>query len=55
VSPASTLAGRDTWLAGGSSLAGAQSACFRPALVPGGRVTLSQYVTGGLDRNQSCV
>jgi hypothetical protein len=55
VSPVSTLAGRDTWLAGGSSLAGAQSACFRPALVPGGRVTLSQYVTGGLDRNQSCV
>ena len=31
----------------------------RPArsrpLVPGGRVTLTQYVQGGLDRNQSCV
>src|SRR3954447_1043170 len=50
----SPLAGRDSWLAGGTSLTGAQAACARPALVPGGRVTLSQYVSGGLDRNQSC-
>jgi hypothetical protein len=55
VPPGSTLAGRDTWMAGGSSLAGAQAACFRPGLVPGGRVSLSQYVTSGLDRNLSCV
>jgi len=51
----STLAGQDSWLAGGTSLAGAQSACLKAALVPGGRVTLSQYVYGSLDRNQSCV
>ena len=54
VPPGSTLAGRDTWLAGGSSLGGAQAACSGPALVPGGRVMLSQYVTSGLDRNLSC-
>jgi hypothetical protein len=34
---------------------GAQAACRKPALVPGGRVTLGQYVQGGLDRNTSCV
>jgi hypothetical protein len=51
----STLAGRDSWLAGSTSLAQAQAACAKAALVPGGRVTLSQYVQGGLDRNQSCV
>jgi hypothetical protein len=51
----SPLAGRDSWLAGSTSLAQAQAACARAALVPGGRVTLSQYVQGGLDRNQSCV
>jgi hypothetical protein len=55
VPPGSTLAGRDSWLAGGTSLGGAQATCAKPALVPGGRVTLSQYVSGGLDRNQSCV
>jgi hypothetical protein len=51
----STLAGRDSWLAGASSLTGAQAACGRAALVPGGRVTLTQYVQSGLDRNFSCV
>jgi hypothetical protein len=51
----SPLAGRDSWLAGSTSQAEAQAACSRAALVPGGRVTLSQYVQGGLDRNQSCV
>ena len=50
----SPLAGRDSWLAGATSLADAQAACRAPALVPGGRVSLSQYVRDGLDRNQSC-
>ena len=50
----STLAGRDSWLAGATSLGGVQAACSKPALVPGGRVTLSQYVQNGLDRAQSC-
>ena len=51
----STLFGQDSWLAGATSFASAQLACRKPALVPGGRVTLSQYVSGGLDRNLSCV
>jgi hypothetical protein len=50
----SPLVGRDSWLAGARSAADAQTACRAPALVPDGRVTLSQYVQGGLDRNQSC-
>jgi hypothetical protein len=54
VPPGSTLTGRDSWLAGARSLADAQAACNKPALAPGGRVTLSQYVRDGLDRNQAC-
>jgi hypothetical protein len=54
VPASSTLAGRDSWLAGATSLAGAQTACLEPVLVPCGRVTLSQYVQGGLDRDFSC-
>jgi hypothetical protein len=50
----STLAGRDSWLAGASSLSGAQDACDRQPLVPGGRVTLTQYVQSRLDRNYAC-
>jgi hypothetical protein len=55
VPPSSPLAGRDSWLAGATSLADAKAACRLPALVPGGRVTLTQYVQNNLDRNQSCV
>jgi hypothetical protein len=51
----SPVAALDSWLAGATSLGDAQAACREPALVPDGRVTLSQYVHGGLDRNQSCV
>jgi hypothetical protein len=54
VGSGSTLAGRDNWLAGSTSLAGATAACRTTPLVPGGRVTLSQYVVDGLDRNHSC-
>ena len=50
----STLAGRPSWLAGATSLSGARSNCSKPALVPGGRVTLTQYVQNGWDRNSSC-
>jgi hypothetical protein len=55
VPPTSNLAGRDSWLAGSTSLDGARAACRKPALVPGGRVTLTQYVQDDLDRNNSCV
>jgi hypothetical protein len=51
----SPLTGRDSWLAGATSPTAAQAACRKPALVPGSRVTLSQYVSGALDRDQSCV
>jgi hypothetical protein len=50
----STLAGRSSWLAGATSLNGARVNCSRSPLVPGGEVTLSQYVQGGWDRNTSC-
>lgn len=55
VPPGSTLAGRDSWLAGAPTPADAQSACSKPPLSPGGRVTLTQYVQDGLDRDNSCV
>ena len=38
-----------------TSLAQARSNCSRPPLVPGGRVTLTQYVQDALDRNHSCI
>ena len=50
----SSLAGLPSWLAGATSLNGAKVNCERPALVPDGRVTLTQYVQGGWDRNYSC-
>ena len=50
----SLLAGRDSWLAGATSLEDAQAMCREPALVPGGEVALTQYVRDGLDRNHSC-
>ena len=50
----STLAGLPSWLAGSSTLAEAVAACDLPPLVPGSRVTLTQYVPDDLDRNHSC-
>jgi hypothetical protein len=54
VEPDSTLAGLDSWLAGSTTRAEARAACRETPLVPEGRVTLSQYVVDGLDRNHSC-
>jgi hypothetical protein len=51
----SALVGRDSWLAGATSLSGAQTACRKAPLAPGGRVALGQYVQGGLDHDLSCV
>ena len=51
----SSLAGRQSWLAGATTLNGAQANCAKPALVPGGKVTMTQYVQNGWDRNNSCV
>ncbi|MET0763484.1 MAG: hypothetical protein ABWY29_01370 [Blastococcus sp.] len=53
--PGSILAGLPSWLAGATSLKDAKANCAKPALVPSGRVTLTQYVVGNLDRDNSCV
>ncbi|MCW2635253.1 MAG: hypothetical protein JWQ99_1620 [Blastococcus sp.] len=54
VSPRSNLAGRNSWLAGSTSLAGATATCRTTPLVPRSRVTISQYVVAGLDHDYSC-
>jgi hypothetical protein len=54
VGSGSVLAGRPSWLAGATTLTGARSNCAKSPLVPGGRVTLTQYVVKDLDRNHSC-
>ena len=50
----SSVYGLDSWLAGAESLAGAVGNCQGPPLVRGGRVVLTQYVVGDLDRNHAC-
>lgn len=44
-----------SWLAGASSLASAKRMCAAAPLTGGGRVTLTQYVSGGFDYDYSCV
>lgn len=55
VSPSSNLNGLNSWLAGARSLKGAQSNCKNPALTAGSMVTLTQYVSGNLDYDYSCM
>ena len=50
----SSLYDLDSWLAGAESLAGAVGRCQEAPLVGGGRVVLTQYVVGDLDRNHVC-
>jgi len=50
----SPLAGLQSWLPGAQSLSAARSNCLLPALTPNGTVTLTQYVSGGLDNDYSC-
>lgn len=54
VPASSPLAGLPSWLAGARSLTAAKSNCSLPALTPGSRVALTQYVSAGLDYNYSC-
>ena len=54
VPSSSNLADRPSWLAGATTLSGAKANCSKQPLVPGGEVTLTQYVQGGLDRNHHC-
>ncbi|WP_448625510.1 hypothetical protein [Geodermatophilus sp. URMC 64] len=44
----------DSWLPGASTASGASANCRKAPLTAGGRVTLTQYVSGGVDRNVSC-
>ena len=50
----SPLAGAPSWLAGARSLTTATSGCTLPGLTPGSRVSMTQYVSGGLDYDVSC-
>jgi hypothetical protein len=43
-----------SWLSGASSQSGATAACRKAPLTNGGRVTLSQFVSGGRDGDVSC-
>jgi hypothetical protein len=43
-----------SWLAGATSLSNARTSCSKPPLVAGGSVLMTQYVSGGLDRDVSC-
>ncbi|BCW18423.1 hypothetical protein NtRootA9_11310 [Arthrobacter sp. NtRootA9] len=50
----SPLAGLPSWLAGAKTLRGAQSNCSLPGLPPGSPVTVTQYVSAGLDYDYAC-
>lgn len=54
VPPSSSLAGLPSWLAGAKTLRGAKSNCSLPGLTPGSPVTVTQYVSAGLDYDYSC-
>jgi hypothetical protein len=49
----SNLNGLPSWLAGASTLEGAQANCAQPPLT-GGKVTVTQYLMNGLDHNYAC-
>ncbi|MDQ0676137.1 hypothetical protein QFZ36_003698 [Pseudarthrobacter siccitolerans] len=51
----SSLAGLPSWLAGAKTLRGAKSNCSLPGLTPNSRVTVTQYVSAGLDYDYSCI
>ncbi|WP_284979330.1 hypothetical protein [Arthrobacter sp. fls2-241-R2A-200] len=44
-----------SWLAGASSLTSAKRMCSAAPLTGGGKVTLTQYVSSGLDYDYSCI
>ncbi len=54
VPASSNLASRPSWLAGSDSLSDARADCRTSALTPSSRVTLTQYIVKGLDRNNAC-
>jgi hypothetical protein len=54
VPSSSPLSGLPSWLAGAKTLRGAKSNCALPGLTPGSPVTVTQYVSAGLDYDYSC-
>ncbi|MHA7297356.1 hypothetical protein ACX80X_09465 [Pseudarthrobacter sp. MDT3-1] len=54
VPSSSPLTGLPSWLAGARTLRGAKSNCSLPGLTPGSTVTLTQYVSAGLDYDYVC-
>jgi hypothetical protein len=55
VPSSSNLYSLPSWLAGASSSALAKGTCADAPLTAGGRVTLTQYVSGGFDYDHSCI
>jgi hypothetical protein len=55
VSSTSNLRGLPSWLAGASGATGAKNMCAWPALTPGGKVTMTQFVSNNLDYDYSCI
>ncbi len=55
VSPTSNLRGLPSWLAGANGVTGAKGMCSWPALTPGGKVTMTQFVSNNLDYDYSCI
>lgn len=55
ISSTSSLNGLDSWLAGASGLAGAQTKCQESPLTADGQVTLTQYVSKRTDFDFSCI
>jgi len=54
VPPGSSVSGLPSWLAGAKTLRGAKSNCSLPGLTSGSSVTVTQYVSAGLDYDYSC-
>jgi hypothetical protein len=51
----SNLRGLPSWLAGANGVTGAKGMCSWPALTPGGKVTMTQFVSNNLDYDYSCI
>lgn len=55
VTPGSNLNGLNSWLPGARTLSKAKSNCSLSPLTAGGKVTLTQYVSGSFDYDHSCI
>lgn len=55
VNPTSNLNGLDSWLPGARTQSSAKSNCMLPPLTAGGKVTLTQFVSGTYDYDYLCI